>query len=174
MADRPTLWLVSGPTSAGKTRLINSPRIRELTGLGEDAPVLHPNDLTRKLRLSRDTVLHYNLLRPAQRSVQKGGQPVHDFGIDRKLGQALALDAERRALILVASKAKLTERSGQRIENEPGSGNDYGRTKWLDLYERVDLDELYGAWRDELRRLQIPWVELDSESQSFPEIGSNR
>jgi hypothetical protein len=163
--------VISGPSSAGKTRLLSSPRLGEITGLDETAPILFPAKLEETIELDRDSYLHYNLLRPAQQAVNAGGDPASalDFSSDEAWAKVLAAEADVRALILVADKPTLTKRSGARDVNEPGGPKVYKRDKWLSLYERVDLDALYGAWRAELDARGFPYVEVDSTQAGFPE-----
>lgn len=63
----PTVWIVGGPSSAGKTTLIESGALSRLSGLSPSTTVVRPGRIWDKLPviLSRDTIVHYNLLRPA-------------------------------------------------------------------------------------------------------------
>jgi len=165
-----TLWIVSGPSSAGKTHLISSPRLSELTSLERSAPVLFPAKLPDEITLESDSYLHYNLLRPAQQAVNADRDPAEalDFSGDEAWAKVLATDAEVKALILVADIDTLKERSGGRDFNEPDGALAYKRDKWLALYDRVDLDALYSAWRAELDSHGFPYVEVDSTEAGFP------
>jgi hypothetical protein len=166
------LWVISGPSSAGKTHLLSSPRVHDVTGLDESAPVLFPAKLEDELLLERSSYLHYNLLRPAQQAVNAGRDPgrAPDFASDEAWAKVLACEADVQALILVADKATLMGRSGARDTNEPGGPKVYKRDKWLSLYERVDLDALYAAWRAELDARGFPYIELDSTQPDFPQL----
>lgn len=154
----------------GKSRLLSSPRAAELTSLAPDAEVLFPTQLDEIADLRADSYLHYNLLRPAQRTVKRGQEPAHNFGFDPKWRQVLALPAKRRALVLVAGKEALIERARRRTMNELGGEHAYKHDKWLSLYERIDLGELYASWRAELDRQAIPYIELDAEAEGFPQL----
>lgn len=169
----PKLWIVSGPTSAGKSRLLSSPRAGQLTSLEPGAPVLFPPKLGKLPELSRDSYLHYNLLRPAQIAAKEGDAVAGatDFGTDPRWRQILDLSADRRAVILVAGRETLMNRSRGRTLNEPDRKRRYKPSKWLALYEQVDLDDIYRAWREELARQRIPYVEVDAEAESFPVLG---
>lgn len=61
------LWIISGPSSVGKSTFLESPRCREVTGLPSDAPVLFAFESGIGSRDLNDTLFHYNLLRPATR-----------------------------------------------------------------------------------------------------------
>lgn len=167
-----TLWVVSGPSSAGKTHLLGSERLREITSLDPDAPILFPAKLDDEISLDRDSYLHYNLLRPAQQAVNADRDPAEalDFGQDEAWSKVLAADADVKAIVLVADAGTLKARSGGRDFNEPDGARAYKRDKWLALYERVDLDALYRAWRAELDARGFPFVELDSAQPDFPEL----
>jgi len=167
-----TLWVISGPSSAGKTHLLDSERLREITSLDPDAPILFPAKLEDEISLERDSYLHYNLLRPAQQAVNADRDPAEalDFGQDEAWAKVLAADANVRAIVLVADAETLRNRSGGRDFNEPDGARAYKRDKWLSLYERVDLEVLYRAWRAELDARGFPFVELDSTQPDFPEL----
>src|SRR5215217_2286916 len=63
------LWIISGPTSVGKSTFLASPRCTELTGLPSGSPVYWPVDNLRAEDLSSvDAYFHYNILRPLKHS----------------------------------------------------------------------------------------------------------
>jgi 2-polyprenyl-3-methyl-5-hydroxy-6-metoxy-1,4-benzoquinol methylase len=165
----PVLWIVSGPSSAGKSTLISSPRIREITSASPGAAMLLPSDVAGETALTGDAYLHFNILRPADRLMQFSEGADDDFEGDPEWRAARALPARRRALILRASKEVLVGRVRDRVAME--QGDPYPSEHWLELYEHVDLDAVYSAWRQELERAGIPWIELDAEAEGFPELG---
>ena len=164
----PRLCIVSGPSSAGKSAFIHSPRAAALTGLGPDTRVLGPKRFRVKRALKQDVILHYNLTRPAQRAIKRGvaGGP-YTFDRDTRLLEALAMPAERSAVILVVDRETLIERVRRRQVGGPGRREPYDRDFFLNLYERLDLDRLYEAWRGELRRRAIPYLEIDACDEAF-------
>ncbi len=58
-------WIVSGPSSAGKTAFLKSPACSGITGLPTGAPVALAWQVTRDIDLMHgDLYMHYNILRP--------------------------------------------------------------------------------------------------------------
>jgi hypothetical protein len=155
------LWIISGPTSAGKSTFIASPRAFALTGLPPECPVLWPS---MTLQLSdmrmRDAFFHYNILRsvaPKHWPAELAGQCVEAvtleairFDRDRRWIELLDSHVEKKAIVLVAGKQTLVQRIEQRsINEEPDlsgrEAKDYPTTLWLRLMEQVDLPALYAA-----------------------------
>src|SRR5688500_6437644 len=59
------LWIVSGPSSVGKSTFLESQRCREITGLPMDAPELIAFEPGIESRSLDNTLFQYNLLGPA-------------------------------------------------------------------------------------------------------------
>ncbi len=143
------LWIVSGPSSAGKSTFLASPRCREITGLGNDAPVRLPNANGIDAGELNGSLVHYNLLRPAHRFLRlagAGGPPRRAFlarllrrgaahADDAAFAQAsvdfrgdpawrAVLDAPlaKKAVVLVAGRERIIERVRARREIEPAQG----------------------------------------------------
>ena len=143
------LWIVSGPSSAGKSTFLASSRCREITGLGDDAPVRLPNANGIDTGDLSDCFVHYNLLRPAHRFLRLGGagkpprraflarllrrgaahpddaafaQASVDFRDDPAWQAVLAAPSAKRAVLLVAGRERIIERVRARREIEPARG----------------------------------------------------
>src|SRR5689334_21803050 len=65
------LWIISGPSSVGKTQFIRSARCVELTGLSSDSAILSPSQVERGMTASGDALYHYNILRPSNKEVSQ-------------------------------------------------------------------------------------------------------
>ena len=189
-----TLWIVSGPSSVGKSTFIESDRCAEITGLPPGAAVVFAFQNNGADRDLRNTLFHYNLLRPAaaflrherrksRDSVEKVAlQPGH---CDLTALQAAALmfsqdDAWRairthpvskRAIVLHADRDQIVARVRERVEVERsirgGASNVYNSADWLWLYENLDLAAVYRAWRAELDAAGIEQIHLDSNDRQF-------
>lgn len=170
------LWTISGPSSAGKSHLLATPRAQELTGLGPSTPVLFPPKIGKTLEIEGDAFLHYNLLRPAMAAFKRDEDPAAalDFSLDDRWMRAVEAGTEMSAIVLVADKSTLMDRANGRDVNEPGGKRRYKRTKWLALFEQIDLDAVYDAWRGELGRRGIPFIEVDSTRDEFPVLEAKR
>lgn len=172
------LWIISGPTSVGKSTFIRSEECFALTGLRPkktlvvkpmDMPGLDPRVLTET-----DCFIHYNMLRPVSlfakheatettsqadyhsRSLQFMADPWWEEFCRR------AKDKPKRAVVVVANLAAIVERAGGR--------RGYNIPYWKLLYEKLDLPEIYRAWCTELERQNIPFIFVDATGSTYPHI----
>ena len=159
------IWIVSGPSSAGKSTFLESPRAKALTGLTtETARVWFPKEIgPGSPPPGEDAFIHYNILRPFQRSprpqdIVMGPRLYED---EKQWRAILALPGEKRAVVIVTPRAQLIARVKARGEVEKGDPHAYGSAKWLRLYNAISTDAVYRAWREELRRRGISFVEID-------------
>jgi len=170
------LWIISGPTSVGKSTFIRSEQCVALTGLHPKTLVIKPMDMPDRvdprLLADRDCFLHYNMLRPASlfakheatetasrreyqtRSTQFMADPWwNEFS-------RLAGDKQKGAVVLVASLAAIVERVGGR--------RGYNIEYWTSLYEKLNLPDIYRAWCSELERNEIPFIFVDATGSTYP------
>jgi hypothetical protein len=182
------IWIISGPTTSGKSTFIMSARCAELTGLAPGTPVVWPYTASDLDALaSTDVLFHFNIMRSRElnRLKPRGspsatGNSGHDelrgFKFDRYGGWSRVAKSSlpKKAVVLVASKQTLSQRMAQvRIKERPerrGETRNYSHQKWLSLLESVDLAALYRDWLQELRDNSIPYVLVDSNKDSFPII----
>ena len=121
------IWIISGPTSAGKSTFISSPRCAELTGLAQGTPVVwssNVNDLDEIA--STNALFHYNILRsPELKSLSRrhersmtgntGADKLSGFKFDRHVPweKVAKSPLPKKAVVLIASKETLAQRMGQ-------------------------------------------------------------
>lgn len=189
------LWIVSGPSSVGKSTFFESARCREITGLGADSPIIFAFERNLANRDLNNTLFHYNLLRPATafrrrraNSMAKwmdrmrrflGKEELSKRGLQdlRNAAKAFHQDAawtairqmpvQKKAIVLIGDHARIVERVRQRREVERGITDVYKTEEWLWLYQRLDLSELYRAWFAELEDAGIEYLTLDSNDRDF-------
>ena len=179
-------WIVSGPTSVGKSTFIASPRCPEITGLPPGTPVVFPKAHSRFGELnSTDVLYHYNILRLAKLKrryerrglVEKVAEVAtgKDFGKDPGWQDLVGHAATKKAVVLVSSKRTILQRARQReVVEAPAlavnSPKRYRQRRWLELLEQVDLIAFYRAWCYELRSCGIPYVLIDASDGTYPVI----
>jgi SAM-dependent methyltransferase len=183
------IWIISGPTSAGKSTFIMSPRCPELTGLGPGTPIVWAS-ASRDLDgiASADVLLHYNILRQSElkrlnRSRDRssiedvGDSNLSGFKFDRHAAwiNVATSPHPKKAVVLVASKQTLSQRMDQvrpkeRPEFRRGRTRNYSHQKWPSLVETVDLAALYRDWLQELRNNSISYLLVDSNTDAYPII----
>jgi hypothetical protein len=160
------IWIVSGPTSAGKSTFVASRRCEQMTALPSSTRVWFPKEIAPgSPPPGADALIHYNILRPFQKAEDPRAVKVDArlFDADPKWHAIIDLPAKKRAVVVVASKGKLVERVKARAHVEAGEPHEYGVEKWLRVYEAIDLDAVYAAWRAELARHGISAVNVDGE-----------
>jgi len=114
---------------------------------------------------------------PAQ--VSSTGQLAIDFDAERAWNVICQQSVEKKAIILVAKKRKLLQRLANRegIESPEVTGRPdrrYPFRKWLDLYENIDLIQLYQKWCVALEERGIPYVLVDANDDLYQVIEDKR
>ena len=172
------LWIISGPTSAGKSTFIRSEQFFALTGFRPKKKLLiKPMDVPAsdpRLVADADCIVHYNILRPVslfarseatqatspreyqERSVQFTADPWWTEFVRR------TKDKPKRAVIVVASPAVIWERAGGR--------RGYNIEYWRSLYEKLNFPDIYRAWCLELEGQQIPFNFIDATDSTYPRL----
>jgi len=189
------LWIVSGPSSVGKSTFFESARCREITGLGADAPTLYAFERDLANRDLNNTLFHYNLLRPASSFRRRraktvagwmdkvrrliGREELSKRGLQelRKAARAFHQDAawtavrqnpvQKKAIVLLGDHARILERVRQRREVERGILG--GKSK---IYKTEEWLWLYQ--RLDLTELYLAWcAELQAAGIEYLTIDSN-
>ena len=182
------MWIVSGPSSVGKSTFIRSDVFLKLMGLNNTREILYPDTLVEKsdaLSLSPDVVLHYNIIRPL-RYLYFGKRLPKDEKKTlraRKIATAAKLDQKFRKSYPIDSHifeidpawlnvAKMKERKIIEEKNMKSvlEQEEYPRDLWLDIYQKIDVEKLYLTWIKELERQKIDFRIFDSTSSSYEEI----
>src|SRR5438105_6694465 len=163
------LWIISGPTSVGKSAFIRSEQFSALTGLRPKTLLLKPMDVPAsdpRLFRDDDCIVHYNMLRPVSlfaKHEATNETPQRDYQTRSTQFMAdpwwkefshRAKDKQKRAVVVVASVAAIVERASGR--------RGYNIEYWKSLYEKLNLPDIYRAWCSELERQQIPFVFVDA------------
>lgn len=180
------LWIVSGPSSIGKSTFIANPRCSEITGLPAQTPLVFPSDHFRLEEYdTTDVLYHYNTLRPISLKSPHGstGAGVKHATINSDTGfeqdpswnDLVSRDMSKKAIVLVTSKQLILRRLRQRqtiedLQSIDPKKNRYPVRYWLDLVERMDLVALYQAWCRELQARGVPYVLVDSTDDTYPII----
>lgn len=182
------LWIVSGPTSVGKSTFITNPRCADITGLPPETPVAWPATYSRlDEHDATDLFYHYNTLRPLhlkhryETSDLPEKHPVinsaTDFGQDPRWNDLIGREIPKKAVVLVAGKQTILQRVRRRqiIESQTLTNREesrYPAQLWLELLESVDIVALYQAWCRELRSHGIPYVLVNSNDGAYSIIKS--
>ena len=165
------LWIISGPSSIGKSTFIRSGHGPSLTGLPLETPVLKPKNkpgLDARLLGDANCFVHYNILRPvslfAKREATRGTQPDQfrtrsvQFQADPWWMEFSEHTTNRKAVVLVASRAAILKRASAR--------SDYKNEYWNELYAKLHLPEIYRAGCSELDRHGISILFVDATEKT--------
>ena len=162
------VWLISGPSSAGKSTFLLDPVAEEICGIAKDTPVVMARKFGKK-EIQGDFAVHYNILWPASRNVSP-----YDFENDPAWQNILKAKENLQAVVIKTSKKIIFERVSNRtiVESEQLGQKErkYKKDKWLTIYERVKLKKLYKSWIKELKRNGIPYIVVDGNDKGFAVI----
>jgi len=169
------LWIISGPSSVGKTTFIRNRRCVALTGLPPETPIIKPVNAPgpdRRFQSVTDCFVHYNILRPV--SLFAKAQAKKTSAIDEYRARSVRFaddpwwfgfahePADKKALVLIANRAGILERARNRSR--------YKFDYWKALYEKLRLSDIYRAWFAELNRTGIPHTFVDATNSGYAEL----
>ena len=168
-------WLISGPSSVGKTTFIRSSRCFAITGLSPETPIIKPVNAPgpdARLQNVKDCFVHYNILRPVSLFAKREAEKTSAIEEYRTRSLRFAADpwwlgfakvaTEKKALVLIANRAGILGRA----RNRPRYKFDY----WEALYGKVKLSDIYRAWSAELNRAGIPYTFVDTTDSGYAEL----
>jgi hypothetical protein len=168
-------WLISGPSSVGKTTFIRSARCLAITGLSPETPIIKPVNAPGpdgRLQSVRDCFVHYNILRPVSLFAKREAEKTSAIEEYRARSVRFADDpwwagfaqsaTAKKALVLISNRAGILERASNRAR--------YKFDYWKALYEKVRLSDIYRAWAAELNRAGIPYTFVDATNPGCAEL----
>lgn len=176
------VWILSGPSSAGKSTFITSEAFTDRFGVhyGEasvfmaaTAPSVLPND--------RNTVFHYNIMRPVRVQRSKEGKNIitmSPFSKDRPWHNLLIQKPKSiRCVVMICSQREILQRVKAREFQEDALNNGAEKLKyqtdyWAYLYGNIDLSTVYERWFSELGARKISFEMIDSTSPEYRVIDS--
>ena len=90
----------------------------------------------------------------------------------------LALDCEKKAILLASPKDIIVERVKHRITTENLSLTEtnqgmYDSSFWLDIYNDINLEAAYETWCKELEECDIPYICINTSSDNYRRIDNN-
>lgn len=171
------ICIISGPSCAGKSTLLQSQQVQSITGFPDSTPVQFPSTLANNvLRKKQSCFLHYNTLRVARDGL---GDSAFDFSADLDWQRALAMKTDKTALVMVATRSTLERRMLARKRIEPTglrdcASNRYNGLRWLKVLESVDLNSVYLKWCLELEQSEIPYTLIHSETYEYPVLSDEQ
>ncbi len=170
------IHIISGPSCAGKSTLINSAKIHSIANVSSKQPVLFPKDIENDSGAIQDNCfLHYNILRAADKSYRSSNnkaQQMYSFMSDAPWAEVNEIPQPKKAIILLTSRSILEERMSSRQHIEPRnltgySPSDYPVNHWLQVLNGVDLEEIYSSWCTELKLQEIEYTLINSENSNY-------
>ena len=170
------IYIISGPTCAGKSTLLQSTRIHSITNLSPTYPVVFPGSIPSNADiLQNGCYFHYNLLRAANKAFKSPdniNESMHNFKSDYPWSYMHKLSIPKKAIILIASRTVIEKRITSRRHIEPSnltgrSPSPYPVSHWMKVLNTVDLQELYLAWCAELKQIGITYTLINAENGDY-------
>ena len=175
------IWLICGPSSAGKSTFIQSEKCKEITSLPENTPTIMAHTFQSNQALNPETILHYNMLQTetlwekmigifSQNGIKK---TEFDFEKIPSWTSIKRARADIKAVVLVCSRDTLLKRIKKRKFVEAKGLNKqklYPKAKWIKMISSVNLELLYRQWCEELKLNGIPFTLVNSETDTYKVI----
>jgi hypothetical protein len=180
------IWIVSGPSSVGKSTFLKSDYFIKKFNIQEETDkTLFAYQVNESLSdsINETTFLHYNICRSIQN--KKASRKILFKKLplpltreknytyeDTKWDIITSLDKTKmHVIVLVASKEELLKRISTRQYNEPlytkESKSNYPKHKWKKLYKSLNFEKLYSSWCNELDTKNINYTLIDSSSTDY-------
>jgi len=178
------IWLISGPTCAGKSTFLKSQRCLRLTNLPTTTPIVWPATAQKIVDDAlTDCFFHYNILRPIDLFLNDDTSPQLprriDFTTDSPWVLLKKQPIPKHSLILIADKQTLLKRARQRQIIEENllthqKEKVYPWQHWVKLITNTDLEVVYRSWRQELIDNDISFTLLDASDSDYRLIRDDR
>lgn len=173
LKKRPTIHLVMGISSVGKSSYIAAKRH---SGEWRSLPVIMAYELENKEadhRLQHECVVHYNLFRPLDNSID---HIENDLLSDPALRKLLEHGTRIQAYVLVAPRSTILQRALLREQTEPLLNDElasYPSHPIIELICHIDLSEYYRRWLALLQDRAIRYKTLDASNEDYRRISSD-
>ena len=154
------IWLICGPSSAGKSTFIQSEKCKEITSFPENTPTIMAHTFQSNQVLNPETILHYNMLQTEtlwEKMIgifSKNGSKKTEFDFEKipSWTSIKRARADIKAVVLVCSRDTLLKRIKKRKFVEAKGLNKqklYPKAKWIKMISSVNLELLYLQWCEE-------------------------
>jgi hypothetical protein len=169
------IWLLTGPSCAGKTTLAYSGHCTDVIGAPAGSAVVFPAKFDpADITVAGNSIYHYNILRRINQAWPRKSSlsldDYADFQGDPPWLRLLRSSCAKQAVVLVATRSVLLSRMAVRRVVEPSRnfvGVHYQQEHWQTLLRGVDLNLLYREWCRELTANGIGFRLVDSSDYRY-------
>ena len=184
----PIIWIISGPSSVGKSDFIKNQRCAQITNFPPNTPVIMGYSFDSNKYDGTPIYFHYNILRPLDIKLKKkrkeksikyfGVHREFNFDEDEKWKDLLRSPSTKKAIVLISSKETILKRLDKRriVESKKLSKRKethYPHKKWRNYYKQLNLIALYQQWFNELKVRGIPYKIIDASDRNYSIIKHN-
>jgi SAM-dependent methyltransferase len=173
------IYLICGPTCAGKSTFYRSNESRSVFGEQSKPPLVFPDGVVSRPPPPQPFAVHYNILRPLHAAAeQPGASPAAvqwSYDLDPAWQRIVQLPGPKQAIILVASTQDLSARAAARTRVEPdlqGSTVAYPTGYWSGVYRTLEMKRVYYTFIAQLQAQGIPISFLLSRDGRFTPLAA--